>query len=265
PFFTTKPEGVGTGLGLSICYGIARDHGGRIWVESEPGHGARFGVALPRDAREESRPQPKAPPDAAPASGELTVLVVDDETALRNALLRFLDRRGIRGEGVSDGAAALRALPFAAAAALGRTRRVQRSPIGPVPPIDAGATVVELASVASVTAVGEWFVAHGALSQAAGGGQTYRPARAPARVMLALSTSWTTWPIPWWAPRWVAPSPVASCRQRDGSARSPGTPRTGPSCCCSRPRGRPAPGASTWSIIEGSRTPSWVQRSRSWP
>ena len=110
PFFTTKPEGVGTGLGLSICYGIARDHGGRIWVESEPGHGARFGVALPRDAREESRPQPKAPPDAAPASGELTVLVVDDETALRNALLRFLDRRGIRGEGVSDGAAALRAL-----------------------------------------------------------------------------------------------------------------------------------------------------------
>src|SRR6266705_1038624 len=110
PFFTTKPEGAGTGLGLSICYGIARDHGGRIWVESEPGHGARFGVALPRDAREESRPQPKAPPDAAPASGELTVLVVDDETALRNALLRFLDRRGIRGEGVSDGAAALRVL-----------------------------------------------------------------------------------------------------------------------------------------------------------
>src|SRR2546427_10538 len=58
PFFTTKPEGVGTGLGLSICYGIAREHGGRIWVESEPGQGARFAVTLPRDPREESRPEP---------------------------------------------------------------------------------------------------------------------------------------------------------------------------------------------------------------
>ncbi len=110
PFFTTKPEGVGTGLGLSICYGIAREHGGRIWVESEPGHGARFGVGLPRDPRDETPPVPKAPARTAPAGGELTVLVVDDETALRNALLRFLGRRGIRGEGVSDGAAALRVL-----------------------------------------------------------------------------------------------------------------------------------------------------------
>jgi two-component system NtrC family sensor kinase len=104
PFFTTKPEGVGTGLGLSICYGVAQDHGGRIWVESEPGHGARFSVALPRDPRHESRPGPGTP---AAAVGELTVLVVDDETALRSALLRFLSRRGIQGEGVADGAEAL--------------------------------------------------------------------------------------------------------------------------------------------------------------
>src|SRR5216117_472055 len=110
PFFTTKPEGVGTGLGLSICYGIAREHGGRIWVESEPGQGARFAVTLPRDPREESRPEPTVPPRAAAAGGDLTVLVVDDEIALRNALLRFLTRRGIRGEGVSDGAEALRVL-----------------------------------------------------------------------------------------------------------------------------------------------------------
>src|SRR5256886_3805060 len=62
PFFTTKPEGVGTGLGLSICYGIARDHGGRIWVESEAGGGARFCVLLPRDQREGPR-DPRPAPD----------------------------------------------------------------------------------------------------------------------------------------------------------------------------------------------------------
>jgi PAS domain S-box-containing protein len=112
PFVTTKPEGVGPGLGLSICYGIVQDHGGRIWVESEPGHGAKFGVLLPREAREESRlpHEASAPPLPTPASRELRVLVVDDETALRNALLRFLGRRGITGEGVADGVEALRVL-----------------------------------------------------------------------------------------------------------------------------------------------------------
>jgi len=111
PFFTTKPEGVGTGLGLSICYGIAREHGGRISVDSPAGRGATFVVTLPRDARREGRAVPAAPPStAAPATGPVTVLVVDDETALRNALLRFLGRRGIEGQGVADGADALRAL-----------------------------------------------------------------------------------------------------------------------------------------------------------
>src|SRR2546425_1383588 len=112
PFFTTKPEGVGTGLGLSICYGVAREHGGRIWVDSLPGGGATFVVALPRDARREGRALPEAPTPTPtlPATGPVTVLIVDDETALRNALLRFLGRRGIQGQGVADGADALRAL-----------------------------------------------------------------------------------------------------------------------------------------------------------
>jgi PAS domain S-box-containing protein len=109
PFFTTKPEGVGTGLGLSICYGIAREHGGRIWVESEPAKGARFGVVLPRDQRLDVR-APDAPVAPAPPAGDLTVLVVDDETALRDALIRFLERHGIRAAGVADGAAALQVL-----------------------------------------------------------------------------------------------------------------------------------------------------------
>src|SRR6266498_1773081 len=71
PFFTTKPEGMGTGLGLSICYGIVHDHGGRISVESVPGHGATFTIALPRDARQRQRttPPPMEIPEAAREPG----------------------------------------------------------------------------------------------------------------------------------------------------------------------------------------------------
>jgi two-component system NtrC family sensor kinase len=109
PFFTTKAEGVGTGLGLSICYGIARDHGGRIWVEPEPGQGAKFLVELPCDPRAHARP---ASDTRLPGTPErrLNVLVVEDEAGLRNALLQFLSRRDIDALAVGDGAEALRTL-----------------------------------------------------------------------------------------------------------------------------------------------------------
>src|SRR5205823_9038674 len=100
-----------TWLGVSNRNGVASDHGARIWVESEPGGGARFCVTLPRDQREEAR-DPAAAPEPAPtaATGRLAVLVVDDEPSLREALLRFLQRRNIHGEGVADGWEAIRLL-----------------------------------------------------------------------------------------------------------------------------------------------------------
>lgn len=59
PFYTTKEIGKGTGLGLSICHGIITEHGGKIWVESEPGKGAAFNVELPvySGIRSESPPE----------------------------------------------------------------------------------------------------------------------------------------------------------------------------------------------------------------
>jgi len=119
PFFTTKPEGAGTGLGLSICYGIANDHGGRVWLESDPASGgALFCVELPRDARTRQRVTPPPMPavtetTAAPgaAAGErLSILLIDDEDGLRRAVLTFLKRRGLHAVGVVDGADGLKAL-----------------------------------------------------------------------------------------------------------------------------------------------------------
>jgi PAS domain S-box-containing protein len=94
PFFTTKDAGEGTGLGLSTVYGIVRQSGGQIRVDSAPGEGTTFTVSLPaaaETAQAELPPSPQAP--AAPARMG-RVLLVDDEAGVRMVAGRALTRAG---------------------------------------------------------------------------------------------------------------------------------------------------------------------------
>ncbi len=93
PFFTTKEQGKGTGLGLSTVYGTVKQSGGSIAVESEPDKGARFSIYLPRADGVIKSPQP---PAAIPASlrGSETVLVVEDEDAVRDLVRSVLRTYG---------------------------------------------------------------------------------------------------------------------------------------------------------------------------
>ena len=94
PFFTTKELGRGTGLGLATAYGIIKQSGGAILVESEIGHGTTFEVYLPHVDEEE----PVAPPvpAAQPRGGTETVLVVEDEADVRNLTSEILQSLGYR-------------------------------------------------------------------------------------------------------------------------------------------------------------------------
>jgi two-component system, cell cycle sensor histidine kinase and response regulator CckA len=92
PFFTTKAKGKGTGLGLSTVYGIVKQSGGYIWLDSEPGRGATFQVYLPRV---DEAVQPVAAPRASGSlSGIETILVVEDERSVRQLVQRVLLRFG---------------------------------------------------------------------------------------------------------------------------------------------------------------------------
>ncbi|HEX6246099.1 MAG TPA: response regulator, partial [Polyangiales bacterium] len=108
PFFTTKAPGRGTGLGLSTVYGIVRQSNGHIAVESQPGAGSCFSVYLP--AVDGAVTEPRVLSTAPRRDLNGTVLLVDDELAVRELLLKFLESVGYQVVAADSGAAALRLL-----------------------------------------------------------------------------------------------------------------------------------------------------------
>ena len=103
PFFTTKQPGDGTGLGLATVYGIVAQSGGHTSVSSEPGAGTVFTVLLPSVAQAEEAPPQMAEPMVThnPARGSkgTTILLVEDEPAVRGLAARVLRESGYRSAG----------------------------------------------------------------------------------------------------------------------------------------------------------------------
>jgi two-component system cell cycle sensor histidine kinase/response regulator CckA len=111
PFFTTKNGSTGTGLGLSTAQDIVRDHGGWIEFDSELGRGSEFRVFLPRvlnpEQLDDEGPVDNGPAIAAPAGGQTTILVVDDEAPVRSIATNMLGFLGYRVLEAGDGQQAL--------------------------------------------------------------------------------------------------------------------------------------------------------------
>ena len=94
PFYTTKESGRGTGLGLSTVYGIVKQSGGYIWVYSELGKGTTFKVYLPRVEEAVQIPSRSEKPASTTGKGHETILLVEDEPALRELTRTVLSDRG---------------------------------------------------------------------------------------------------------------------------------------------------------------------------
>ena len=106
PFFTTKEKGKGSGLGLATIFSIVQQQNGFIEVDSELGKGTTFRIYLPRTTDTVTAPRRKVQADELPRGSE-TVLVVEDEPAVRNLAVRLLARYGYTVLEATDGEAAL--------------------------------------------------------------------------------------------------------------------------------------------------------------
>jgi CheY-like chemotaxis protein len=105
PFFTTKPQGQGTGLGLAVCYGLVKQAGGELAVETEPGRGSTFTVLLPRAAPGDV---PAAPALDERLGGTETILLAEDESMVREMAARSLREVGYDVLEAEDGPSASR-------------------------------------------------------------------------------------------------------------------------------------------------------------
>ena len=106
PFFTTKEVGKGTGLGLATVYGIVKQSGGFIWVESSPGTGATFEIYFPEESGPASEIEKVSATKARPRGSE-TILVVEDESGVRDLACQFLRSSGYTVLEAVDGVEAL--------------------------------------------------------------------------------------------------------------------------------------------------------------